>query len=269
MLWVYELRGDHPPQHLPEDGLVGVWPEPPFYYAFYKCEALASIEEWLRSNPGWESGSQYSIPYEKWQDISVSHLEIGPFKIELTGGASSRGAGDVVDREQEKISLRIDPGIVFGSGLHATTQGCLLALAELFNLGSIHTAMDFGTGTGILAIACAALGARSILAIDAVPLALRVASKNAALNGLSDRIGFLAADRLGVVDVRPDLLLMNVEWPSMEKILHGDEWRRARDVVLAGFLPGRTEQIGELALPGFKVVRTFSHQGWPILILSR
>ena len=167
MLWVYELKGDHHPEHLPEGGFVGVWPEPPFYYAFYKQEAFASIEEWLRSNPGWEGHSQYSIPYEKWQDISASRLEIGPFKIEVTGGATAGDANDDVGREREKISLRIDPGIVFGSGLHATTQGCLIALSELFDSGPIHSVIDFGTGTGILAIASASLGAKSLLAIDA------------------------------------------------------------------------------------------------------
>ena len=55
----------------------------------------------------------------------------------------------------------------------------------------------------------------------------------------------------------------------MEKILLGEEWRSAREVVLAGFLPSRTERIGELVRPEFKTVRTFSHEGWPILILSR
>ena len=192
MLWVYELKGSGRPRNVPKECLEGVWPEAPFYYLFYRTESLESILRWLEWHPEWQLTSRYSLPYEKWQDISIPQISLGSFVIRLPAGPADEP--DIPDR----IPIHLDPGIVFGSGLHPTTQGCLLAISGIFGSNEIHTAVDFGSGTGILAVACALAGAKSVLAIDRNPLALKISSKNAQANGVSDRIAFIEADRLGV-----------------------------------------------------------------------
>jgi ribosomal protein L11 methyltransferase len=166
------------------------------------------------------------------------------------------------------IAIFIDPGVVFGSGLHPTTQGCLIAISEIFGSNEIHTALDFGAGTGVLAIACALAGAKLVLAIDRNPLALKTAWKNARANGVADRIALVEADRMGCLRIRPDFFIMNLEWPILEKTLAAGEWRNARRVVLAGFLESRLESVKKFARPGFQVDSVIERQGWPTVVMS-
>ena len=263
MLWVYELKGSGRPRNVPQEGLEGIWPEPPFYYLFYRKQSLESVLKWLESRPEWRLTSQYSLPYERWQDISVPQMRLGSFVIRLATGPADKP--DIPGG----IAIRLDPGIVFGSGLHPTTQGCLLAISGIFGSNEIRTAVDLGTGTGILAVACALAGAKSVLAIDRNPVALKISSKNAQANGVSGQITFIEADRLGVIDIRPDLLIMNLEWVILEGILAAGEWKNAGRVVLAGFLESRLESVERFVRPQFLVETLIVREGWPTVTLAR
>lgn len=79
----------------------------------------------------------------------------------------------------------IEPGQAFGTGDHETTEGCLAALCEVGCRG--RSVLDVGTGSGVLAIAAARLGAASVVACDTDPLAVQTARRNAALNGVEVR----------------------------------------------------------------------------------
>jgi ribosomal protein L11 methyltransferase len=85
------------------------------------------------------------------------------------------------------VLVELDPGLAFGTGLHPSTRLCLAALETLVEAGA--RVLDVGTGSGILAIAAAKLGAERVEAIDIDPTALRVAEENALRNGLRQRIG--------------------------------------------------------------------------------
>ena len=80
----------------------------------------------------------------------------------------------------DDIPLVIDPGMAFGTGSHPTTQLCLIALEDYVQLG--QSVADVGTGSGILAIAAAKLGASPVAANDNDTLAVRIAGENAAAN---------------------------------------------------------------------------------------
>lgn len=84
-----------------------------------------------------------------------------------------------------EVAIRLEPGMAFGTGLHPTTRLCLGAIEAYLPAGG--SVLDMGTGSGVLAIAAARLGARSVLALDADPVAVRVAQENVALNGVTDR----------------------------------------------------------------------------------
>jgi ribosomal protein L11 methyltransferase len=99
------------------------------------------------------------------------------------------------------VVLSLDPGMAFGTGLHPTTRLCLAALETLADegflargvgagSGAAQTArvLDVGCGSGILAIAAAKLGARSLLGVDPDPIAVKATATNARLNGLTRRI---------------------------------------------------------------------------------
>jgi ribosomal protein L11 methyltransferase len=81
------------------------------------------------------------------------------------------------------LVIELDPGMAFGTGLHPSTRLCIAALEEVVRPGD--TVLDLGTGSGVLALVAAKLGAGSILATDIDTLAVRVANENAALNGIT------------------------------------------------------------------------------------
>ncbi len=258
MLKVYEITGESRPVDAPAGGLEGVWPEPPFYYLFYRKEAPEAVANWLESHPDFRMTGRYELPYEKWQDISHRQLSLGAFDVGMSASSLEKPG---------RIRLLVDPGVVFGSGLHPTTQGCLLALSEIFASTAVRTVVDFGAGTGILAIACALAGARFALAIDRNPMAIENGKKNGRANGVEGKIGFVQAEGLECVGLRPDLLVMNVEWPVQEKILFSGQWKRARRIVLAGFLPGMLEAVKAFVTPGFSIERVTEIEGWPTVSL--
>ncbi|WP_428392680.1 50S ribosomal protein L11 methyltransferase [Lichenicoccus sp.] len=85
------------------------------------------------------------------------------------------------------LTLTLDAGIAFGSGEHGSTRGCLRAL-EFMAHRAPRRILDLGTGSGILAMAAAALLKRPVLAIDIEPWSVRVAAQNARLNELHTRV---------------------------------------------------------------------------------
>lgn len=90
----------------------------------------------------------------------------------------------VNDDPGDRIALKLDPGLTFGTGAHETTQMCMLALQDYVKGG--ERVVDLGSGSGILSIAALLLGAKTSTGIDIDPKAEDIARENAALNGLLD-----------------------------------------------------------------------------------
>lgn len=86
----------------------------------------------------------------------------------------------------DDVVLHLDPGMAFGTGLHPTTQLCLMLLERYAQPGL--TTLDLGTGSGILAIAAAKLGAGPVVALDNDPIAVKVAAENVERNGVSAQV---------------------------------------------------------------------------------
>ncbi len=98
---------------------------------------------------------------------------------------------------EEEIILELDPGMAFGTGTHATTALCLQTLEDVIRAGD--DVIDVGTGSGILAIAAAKLGAKHVLALDLDPVSVSSAKENTRLNALQDSITIQLSDLLGVL----------------------------------------------------------------------
>jgi ribosomal protein L11 methyltransferase len=86
--------------------------------------------------------------------------------------------------QPDDLLIELDPGMAFGSGLHPTTRLCLEALEDALRPGQV--VLDVGTGSGILSIAAARLGAARVVALDTDPLAVQIARENVALNRVED-----------------------------------------------------------------------------------
>jgi ribosomal protein L11 methyltransferase len=88
------------------------------------------------------------------------------------------------DPDEQVIEL--DPGMAFGTGTHPTTVLCLKAIEKYLHKGD--TVLDVGTGSGVLSIACAKLGAESVQAVDLDDIAVRIAELNAKVNHVQDKV---------------------------------------------------------------------------------
>ena len=97
-----------------------------------------------------------------------------------------------IPESTDRVVLRLDPGLIFGTGNHATTQMCLEAVQTLPVEGA--SVLDLGCGSGILAIAALLLGAKDAVGVDVDPKAPDVVLENAALNSAADRLTALAGD---------------------------------------------------------------------------
>jgi len=117
-------------------------------------------------------------------------------------------------RPAGKVGLLIDAATAFGTGEHASTAGCLMALDELARRRRFRHVLDMGTGSGILAIAAAKTFSRPVLAVDIDAGAVRVTRENARRNGVALRVktrgsrGYLSRE---ILRRRPyDLVLANI-----------------------------------------------------------
>jgi ribosomal protein L11 methyltransferase len=263
-LTVYECQGSRSPIGKPEESnFLGIWPEPPFYYLFFEGNAGAGLSDWLKRQPGWVLRQSYRLDYGQWQQVSGEKMRIGPFVVEIAEGyeqPSMRG---------DSIPIRLDPGLVFGSGLHGSSRGCLLAISRLFEHFPFKTAVDMGTGTGILAIACCLLGAVRVVGIDNNPLATQAARKNMLINGTANCMELLVADNLSVLRASSDLLIMNLEWPSLVRLLAGDDWHEYHWAILSGFLESQWEKVKAQISPAFRVQSRLTIDDWLTVTLSK
>ncbi|MCU0587893.1 MAG: 50S ribosomal protein L11 methyltransferase [Syntrophobacteraceae bacterium] len=261
-LFVYECLTSGIPAHGPGlPTLVGVWPEPPCTYLFFERPEDQTVNEWIRAHPGFELLGRYEMDYDQWQQVPQSDQQVGSFMI------PARSDSPAASPQAGKKILRIDPGLVFGSGLHPTTRGCLLSLEVLFSQNRIHNVVDFGTGTGILAAASALLGARQVVAIDCNPLALRVARGNFEANGVREIIFPIVADDPAVVRCSWDLILMNIEWPCLTRIVSQPHWRSHSLAVLSGFLDSQRQTLAGLLPPSHVMIHEERHEGWCTVVL--
>jgi len=265
-LVVYEFQGARPPRGEPcDDSFLGIWPEPPFYYMFFADEPGSAFAHWLSRQQGWVMRDIYELAYDAWQQVGAERFLVGPFAIDMVRATPACPKPD----KAKEIVLRIDPGLVFGSGLHGSTQGCLLVAADLFARLPLKSVVDMGTGTGILALACTALGATRVLAMDKNPLAVRVAMRNLLLNGMQDRVSLVVADDLGVVKRSSDLLMMNLELPMLQRLLAKHDWLNYPRVIMSGFMAGEWDLLKKDIPPACHIGRQETVDEWLTVMIDR
>ena len=100
------------------------------------------------------------------------------------------------ENDEGRLPVLLDPGMIFGTGAHASTQMCMIALEQAVHGG--ETVLDLGSGSGILSITALLLGARTAVGVDIDPKAEDIARENAAINGLGpDRFTAVTGDVIG------------------------------------------------------------------------
>lgn len=168
--------------------------------------------------------------------------------------------------QPEDIVLRLDPESAFGTGTHPTTAMCLRALETLVRPGM--RVFDVGTGSGVLAIAAAKLGAREVVAMDYARPAAAVAAKNVRENGVEDVVQTGVSDLLQGFSGQADLIAANIIADIILRLF--DELRdhlAPGGVLLAsGIIDERLAEVEASATAhGLTVARVHEDAGWAAL----
>jgi len=197
-----------------------------------------------------------------WKD-SLPVLHIGR-RVVIKPSWREYVAGD------NEVVLELDPGLAFGSGLHPTTQLCIEAVDDFIH-PSMHV-LDIGTGTGILALVAAKLGADQVLAVDTDEDAVTAASRNIQQNNVEAAV-HLRLGSLAGVEGTYDMALVNILAPIIISMVESGLATRLLPeglLIASGIL---TEQVDDVKAAmhcnGFKVIESRQRGVWVVLVAKR
>lgn len=176
------------------------------------------------------------------------------------------------DYEQavDDIIIELDPGMAFGTGTHHTTTLCIQELEKTVVLNT--TVFDVGTGSGILAVIAAKLGAAQVFAVDIDSVAVRVAKENIALNNVEKNVVAAQGDLLTGVTGQADLIVANIIADIIIKLLPDVLIKLKPGGVFlgSGIIIERLHDVTNAATAlGFEVDKIVEQCGWAVIRLSR
>jgi ribosomal protein L11 methyltransferase len=178
--------------------------------------------------------------------VRLSETQQPPVRV---GRYFIHGSHIVTPPPMGALALRVDAGLAFGTGLHESTRGCLLALDRLARARRFRHPLDLGCGTGILAMAMALIWRVPITAADIDPVAVAVARNNARDNGLARWVRVLLSDGFadrGLGTHGPyDLITANILARPLVKLAPATAAQLTTDgvVVLSGLLGRQEAQV--------------------------
>jgi ribosomal protein L11 methyltransferase len=254
-LYIYYLEGPVQREEEPRLGshFLGNWIEEDSSFLFFSRPTRELIQGMVDTNEGLRLIDEFHFTYEEWQGGKIEPFTVPPFFIVPPWKDSKDHKGG--------IKILLDPGVVFGTTLHPTTRDCLSALARMYEEYQIDRVLDLGTGTGILAVGAALLGAGSVLAIDINPLAVRTALSNVKLNGLEEKIEVKEglAEKWG--DHLSDLVIANIHYDVIIELIKGDGFLKKKWFIFSGLMRSQAENI-RLALSEYptEIVQEWNHE---------
>ncbi len=172
------------------------------------------------------------------------------------------------EAKAEEIVVELDPGAAFGTGQHTTTALCIRALETLVKPGM--TVFDVGTGSGVLSIVAAKLGAGRVEAVDFDPVAVRIAAENVRQNGVANVVRTGQSDLLKSVEGKADLIIANIIADIIVRLFGEVKESLAAGalMLLSGIIEDRLHDVTKAAARhGFHVERIEEEKGWAAVIV--
>lgn len=167
---------------------------------------------------------------------------------------------------QARTIIRLDPGLAFGTGTHPTTRMCLRWIARQGNGTALGRVLDYGCGSGILAIGAAKFGAADIDAVDIDPAAVESAALNAQANGVQLQAGLPDRACGTYQTVLANILATPLR--VLAPLLCGHV-APAGHLVLSGILERQAEELQEAYAPWLSLTVTDREDGWILMTAMR
>lgn len=174
-------------------------------------------------------------------------------------------------RPANKIAIEIAAATAFGTGEHPTTSRCLLACQTFFNHEIHKNVLDIGCGSGILSIALAKLGAKSVTACDIDSEAIRITSENIVINHVAHRVSVFQNVGHEFDTNKYDFIVANILATPLISLAESIVNSLNRDgiLVLSGFNAGDYSVLEKYASLGLELKYKYIHQDWLTLVLHK
>jgi ribosomal protein L11 methyltransferase len=252
---------DHPVFE-PEPSTAPLWPRVTLHALFTSDADLAPLRALLAATFAQAAVTVDVLPESAWQLGMQQTMRARPI-----GSRLWLAPAEDEHVPNDRVTVRINMGFAFGTGAHATTALCLDWLEGHVVPGS--TLLDYGCGSGILALAALVLGAAQAVAVDNDSQALTATRANAELNGVADRLVVATPDTLTAISV--DVLVANILAgplvtlaPTFAQLV-----RPGGRLVLSGILERQATHVATAYEPYFGELEQAARDGWVRLTSRR
>ncbi|WP_026689190.1 50S ribosomal protein L11 methyltransferase [Alteribacter aurantiacus] len=170
----------------------------------------------------------------------------------------------------DELIIELDPGMAFGTGTHPTTVLCIQALEKYMNEGD--RVLDVGTGSGVLSIACAKLGAKEVLALDLDEVAVNSARINTKLNKVQDVVTVKQGNLLEGVQEKPELIVANILAEVIVRMTDDafEQLQPGGTLITSGIIKGKKELVKDsLINSGFTISETIEMEDWLSIVAKK
>lgn len=239
---------------------IGTWEEDGFSFIFFRENNITTVDDLIANSPELTLLDTFEMTYEQWQGGKLEPLQTGRFLI--------CPPWFTAPREDPSITLTLDPGVVFGNGLHPTTRDCLQAIEIVSMGGKINSMLDLGTGTGILALAAVALGCTQAIAVDFNLLAAQTTLNNIKLNNREKNIISINGQAQPFTYIPTDLLVANIHYDVMKDIIRSETFLSQKWFILSGLLRSEAKKVEDyLGAQPVHILNRWSQDGtWHTLL---
>ncbi|MCL6478658.1 MAG: 50S ribosomal protein L11 methyltransferase [Peptococcaceae bacterium] len=175
-----------------------------------------------------------------------------------------------VEPAEGLLVIELDPGMAFGCGTHPTTRMCMTLIEDV--VGGGETVLDVGTGSGILSIAAAKMGAAAVVAVDSDGVAVRVARENVAVNGLTGVVDVREGNLLDGVDTPADVIVANIVADVIMEMLPRavSLLKEGGKFIASGVIAGRRGEVaGAVEKSGLNILKTLAEGEWAAFLAEK
>lgn len=255
-LYIYEISGEVlGSKNIFKEDFLGCWNEGEISFLFFSAPHDKEVEGFVHKK-GLDLRSRDVLDYRSWQ----AGDELKPFKV---GHLVICPPWETWAVEEGETLIHLDPCVVFGTGYHPTTRTCLVALLEIYQKEKPKVVLDLGTGSGILALAAAKLGAERVVAVDCNELAVETASRNVLLNDESGRIEVKQGRAEHFIDEEADLVCANIHFQIIEALLGKKGFSTKRWMILSGIFVKDDEEVERrLKQNSIEIFQSFKGKTW-------
>lgn len=247
----------------PAPGEISLWSSMLLTALFPSSISIESVEVYLRVAIGIEEPiKSHNVNEEDWK----AAWERRP-TTQCIGKRLILASADAKLKKTDRVCTRLHLGLAFGTGEHPTTSLCLEWLEA--NITADIKVLDYGCGSGILAISALRLGANRSWAVDIEPQALVATRENACLNEVEDKLWTGAPDELPYLQA--DLVIANIVAGTLEGLseVFGQLVRPNGHLVLSGLLESQITSIGKHYSSKFEPFNQKQKKGWVLLWTKR